>query len=261
MIVTLHLYVRVSTFISSLSSSIHFSIYLIRSGDGRFSSSLLPRWALFSHRSKERGQLKSCVQRTEIQSTSRECGGWGMPLWAALPRHQTLVCRCRCSVARDSRYSIVDAIRHQHPPLKLVRIKAFLEALTESKPQGSKKAQSLIEQFVFLMLFIDLQRYERRGAGVIKPGLNKKALVNLANAYFQSQGSNTTPKEKKSVTSKSFAELWEYVKSATLQQCVVLQCRRRHDIVLDSMEMQLIRMPNPKQGRGGNRFFVWTHTG
>ena len=139
-----------------------------------------------------------------------------------------------CSVARDSRYSIVDAIRHQHPPLKLVRIKAYLEALTESKPQGSKKAQSLIEQFVFLMLFIDLQRYERRGAGVIKPGLNKKALVNLANAYFQSQGSNTTPKEKKSVTSKSFAELWEYVKSATLQQCgLAVSSSPRHRVGFD----------------------------
>ena len=124
-----------------------------------------------------------------------------------------------CSIASDSRYSIVDAIRHQRPALKLVCAKAYLEALTESKPQGSRKAQSFIEQFVFLMLFIDLQRYERRGAGVVKPGLNKKALVNLTNAYFQSQGSSTTAKEKKSVTSKSFAELWEYVKSATLQQC------------------------------------------
>lgn len=139
-----------------------------------------------------------------------------------------------CSVARDSRYSIVDAIRHQHPPLKLVCIKAYLEALTESKPQGSRKAQSFIEQFVFLMLFIDLQRYERRGAGVIKPGLNKKALVNLANAYFQSQGSNTTPQEKKSVTSKSFAELWEYVKSATLQQCgLAVSSSPRHRVGFD----------------------------
>ena len=124
-----------------------------------------------------------------------------------------------CSIARDSRYSIVDAIRHQRPALKLVCAKAYLEALTESKPQGSRKAQSFIEQFVFLMLFIDLQRYERRGAGVIKPGLNKKALVNLTHAFFQSQGSSTTAKEKKSVTGKSFAELWECVKSATLQQC------------------------------------------
>ena len=113
----------------------------------------------------------------------------------------------------------MDAIRHQRPALKLACAKAYLKALTESKPQGSRKAQSFIKQFVFLMLFIDLQRYERRGASVVKPGLNKKALVNLTNAYFQSQGSSTTAKEKKSVTSKSFAELWEYVKSATLQQC------------------------------------------
>ena len=60
------------------------SIYLIRSVDGRISSSILPRWDLFFHRCRERGQLKSCAQRTEIHSTSRKCGGWGMPLWAAL---------------------------------------------------------------------------------------------------------------------------------------------------------------------------------
>ena len=34
------------------------SIYLIRSGDGRISSSILPRWDLFFHRSKARGQPK-----------------------------------------------------------------------------------------------------------------------------------------------------------------------------------------------------------
>ena len=67
------------------------SIYLIRSGDGRISSSILPRWDLSFHRSKARGQPKRWAQRTEINSNSRMCGGWGMPLWAALPRHQRLV--------------------------------------------------------------------------------------------------------------------------------------------------------------------------
>ena len=81
-----------------------------------------------------------------------------------------------CSIASDSRYSIVDAIRHQRPALKLAWAKAYLEALTESKPQGSRKAQSFIEQFVFLMLFIDLQRYERRGAGVVKPGFKQESI-------------------------------------------------------------------------------------
>ena len=51
------------------------SIYLIRSGDGRISSSILPRWDLFFHRCKERGQLKSWAQRTEIYWNSRKCGG------------------------------------------------------------------------------------------------------------------------------------------------------------------------------------------
>ena len=70
----------------------------------------------------------------------------------------------------------MDAIRHQRPALKLAWAKAYLEALTESKPQGSRKAQSFIEQFVFLMLFIDLQRYERRGAGVVKPGFKQESI-------------------------------------------------------------------------------------
>ena len=67
------------------------SIYLIRSGDGRISSSSRPRWDLVFDRCKERGQLKSWVQRLKCYSTSRMCGGWGMPLWAALPRHETVV--------------------------------------------------------------------------------------------------------------------------------------------------------------------------
>ena len=35
------------------------SIYFIRSGDGRISSSILPRWDFFFHRYKERGQWTS----------------------------------------------------------------------------------------------------------------------------------------------------------------------------------------------------------
>ena len=62
----------------------------------------------------------------------------------------------------DSRHSVVDAIRLHRPPLKLVCVKQYLEALTGTKPQGSKKVLFLVERFVFLMLFIDLQSYETR---------------------------------------------------------------------------------------------------
>ena len=138
------------------------------------------------------------------------------------------------SVAKDMRYSIMDAIRQQRPMLKLVCIKAYLEALTESKPQGSKKAQHFIEHFVFLMLYIDLQRYEKRGAGLVTPGVTKKCLVGLANAYLQSQGSATSAKEKKNVTGKPFAELWEYLKAATLQQCgLAVSSSPRHRVGFD----------------------------
>ena len=97
----------------------------------------------------------------------------------------------------DHRHSIVDAVRLQRPPLKMVCVKQYLEALTETKPKGSKKVQFFVERFVFLMLYIDLQPYEKRGAGVFKQCLSKKALQSLANAFFQSQGSAVTGKQKK----------------------------------------------------------------
>ena len=88
----------------------------------------------------------------------------------------------------DSRHSVVDAIRLHRPPLKLVCVKQYLEALTGTKPQGSKKVLFLVERFVFLMLFIDLQSYEKRGAGVFKQCLTKKALQNLATYFFPVAG-------------------------------------------------------------------------
>ena len=113
----------------------------------------------------------------------------------------------------DHRHSIVDAVRLQRPPLKMVCVKQYLEALTETKPKGSKKVQFFVERFVFLMLYIDLQPYEKRGAGVFKQCLSKKALQSLANAFFQSQGSAVN------VVLKPYAELWEYIKAETLKQC------------------------------------------
>ena len=101
----------------------------------------------------------------------------------------------------------------------MVCVKQYLEALTETKPKGSKKVQFFVERFVFLMLYIDLQPYEKRGAGVFKQCLSKKALQSLANAFFQSQGSAVTGKQKKNVVLKPYAELWEYIKAETLKQC------------------------------------------
>ena len=40
-------------------------IYLIRSGDGQLSFSIIPRWDLFFHRCKERRQVKRWAPRTE----------------------------------------------------------------------------------------------------------------------------------------------------------------------------------------------------
>ena len=121
-------------------------------------------------------------------------------------------------VSGHNRHSIGDAIRHHRPVLKMVCIKAYLEALTGSRPQGHKKVHQFIEQFVFSMLFVDLQPYEKRGVGLVKQCLKKKALVALADAFCQSQGTAANAKQKKHV-SKPFAEMWEFLKSETLKQC------------------------------------------
>ena len=76
-----------------------------------------------------------------------------------------------------------------------------------------------VEKFVFLMLFIDLQPYERRGAGVYKPCLSKQKLIRLVNAFFQTRGTSVTAKGKRNVVMKPYAELWEFVKLETLKQC------------------------------------------
>ena len=119
----------------------------------------------------------------------------------------------------DSRYSICDAIRHQRPPLKLVCVKEYLAALTDGDQPAGRKVYGLVEQFVFFMLFIDLQAYERKGAGVYKSCLSKQKLTRLANAFFQTRGTSVTNKEKRGVVMKPYAELWEYVKLETLKQC------------------------------------------
>ena len=123
------------------------------------------------------------------------------------------------SVTGDSRYSIVDAIRHQRPPLKLVNVKGYLSAIKDGKLPSGKQVLPLVEQFVFLMLSIDLQPYQRRGAGVYKACLTKAKLKDLIEAFFQSRGSSVTSKEKRNVMMKPYAELWEFVKLETLKQC------------------------------------------
>ena len=70
------------------------------------------------------------------------------------------------SVVGDSRRSICDAIRHHRPPLKLVCVKEYLAAIKDGDLKAGRQVHVLVEQFVFLMLFIDLQAYERRGGGV-----------------------------------------------------------------------------------------------
>ena len=123
------------------------------------------------------------------------------------------------TVSGDSRYSIVDAIRHQRPPLKSLSVKTYLAALKDGKMPSGKQVLPLIEQFVFLMLSIDLQPYQRKGAGVYKACLTKAKLKNLVEAFFVSKGSSAPSKEKRSAMMKAYAELWEFVKLETLKQC------------------------------------------
>ena len=123
------------------------------------------------------------------------------------------------AVSGDTQYSVVDAIRHQKPALKMVCVKEYLEILTGAKPRSGRKLYDLIEEFVYYMLFIDLQAYERRGAGVVKDCLSKKIMTKLVSAFFQSQGTAASGKDRKKALSKAYADLWEFVKAETLKQC------------------------------------------
>ena len=123
------------------------------------------------------------------------------------------------AVSGDTQYSVVDAIRYQRPALKMVCVKEYLEILTGAKPRSGRKLYDLIEEFVFYILFTDLQAYERRGAGVVKECLSKKTMTKLASAFFRSQGTSASAKDRKKALSKAYAELWEFVKAETLKQC------------------------------------------
>ena len=118
------------------------------------------------------------------------------------------------NIVGDSRYSICDAIRHHRPPLKLFCVKEYLAALHDGKTPAGRQVHALVEKFVFLMLFIDLQAYARRGAGVYKPCLSKKKLTKLAEAFLTTRGTSATSKERRtwSVAMKPYTELWEFVK-------------------------------------------------
>ena len=138
------------------------------------------------------------------------------------PNRQTIACQHGLlwgSIVGDSRYSIRDAIRHHRPPLKLACVKEYLAALQDGKTPAGRQVHALVEQFVFLVLFIDLQAYARRGSGVYKPCLSKQKLTRLAEAFFKTRGTSVTGKEKRSVVMKPYAELWEFVKLETLKQC------------------------------------------
>ena len=103
--------------------------------------------------------------------------------------------------------------------MKLVNVKGYLSAIKDGKLPSGKQVLALVEQFVFLMLSIDLQPYQRRGAGVYKACLTKAKLKDMIEAFFQSRGSSVTSKEKRNVMMKPYAELWEFVKLETLKQC------------------------------------------
>ena len=161
-----------------------------------------------SGESKETDPPQACAQHKFLAATSQNrqmiAFRHGL-LWA--------------TVSGDSRYSVVDAIRYQRPALKLVCVKEYLKILTGTQPRNGRKLYDLIEEFVFYILYIDLQAYERRGAGVVKDCLSKKTMTQLASAFFQSQGTSASAKDRKKALSKAYADLWEFVKTETLKQC------------------------------------------
>ena len=61
-----------------------------------------------------------------------------------------------------------------------------------------------MQKFVFFMLTIDLQPYAKKGNGMTKSCLPKKALEELVDAYFKNAG--MTEAEKRAFKKKPYAE-------------------------------------------------------
>ena len=118
-------------------------------------------------------------------------------------------------------YSISEACRQHTTKPGVRRIRAYLGALLDTEVTQKMKLVELMEKYVYTVLVVDLQPYQKRGGGVQKSCLPKRCLLNLEKAYFHHQGSAGAQK-KKQMSGAKYAVLWNFLKGVTLQECGLL---------------------------------------
>ena len=87
------------------------------------------------------------------------------------------------------------------------QLKAYLRALG-IKPESGAKVPSLAGTFVLAMLWLDLQPYQKRGAGFSKPHLKAAQVKLLLEEYFAHHSRDFTDKVKKRMKERPYAEMW-----------------------------------------------------
>ena len=118
-------------------------------------------------------------------------------------------------------YSVSEACRQHRPKPGAQRIRAYLGALCDTEVTPKMKLVELMEKYVYTVLVVDLQPYQKRGGGVQKRCLPKRCLLNLEKAYFHHQGSAGAQK-KKQMSGAKYAVLWIFLKGVTLHECGLL---------------------------------------
>ena len=63
------------------------------------------------------------------------------------------------------------------------------------------------------MLWLDLQPYQKRGAGCSKPALKSSQVKALLEQYFANHTRDFTDKQKKRMKERPYAEMWNEVKA------------------------------------------------
>ena len=120
--------------------------------------------------------------------------------------------------AGDMRYSVEQCLKDHRPPPRVQQMRAYLKALGEPYPSGAK-LPTLSKVFVAAMLWLDLQPYQKRGAGCSKPALKSSQVKALLEEYFANHTRDFTDKQKKRMKERPYAEMWNEVKRLTLRDC------------------------------------------
>ena len=120
--------------------------------------------------------------------------------------------------AGDMRYSVEQCLKDHRPPPRVQQMRAYLKALGEPYPSGAK-LPTLSKVFVAAMLWLDLQPYQKRGAGCSKPALKSSQVKALLEQYFANHTRDFTDKQKKRMKERPYAEMWNEVKRLTLRDC------------------------------------------